>query len=350
MDIGGSADPAVQTTTSATGAADRPAAAPGLGQRSRRFGPVEALILALLGLILARGPIADVFSAPRAQTFSTVFVAILVQATPFLVLGVLLSAVIAVYVPASFFARVLPRRPVLAVPAASAAGVVLPGCECGSVPIASALMRRGVTPAAAVAFLLSAPAVNPVVLASTALAFPGEPAMVAARAGASLVAASAMGWLWLRLGRPEWIRMPRRPDPALGRGRAFLESCRHDIAHAGGFLVIGAAAAAAINVFVPGTWLQSVADKEILAIIALAALAVALSICSEADAFVAASLTQFSLTSRLVFLVVGPMVDLKLFAMQTGFFGRSFSLRFAPATLLVATVAAAVIGTLVWGW
>jgi uncharacterized membrane protein YraQ (UPF0718 family) len=302
-------------------------------------------------LIVARGPLASLFSTPRAQTFTTVFVSILVQATPFLVLGVMLSAVIAVFVPASFFARVLPRRPVLAVPVATAAGVVLPGCECGSVPIAGALVRRGVTPAAALAFLLSAPAVNPVVLASTALAFPGQPGMVAARAGASAVAACVMGWLWLRIGRPEWIKLPRRPDPSeVGRARAFWAACRHDIGHAGGFLVLGAMVAAAITVLVPGTWLQHVADQRVLSIIALAMLAVVLSICSEADAFVAASLTQFSLTSRLVFLVVGPMVDLKLVAMQTGVFGRSFAQRFAPATLVSAALVATGVGSLVWGW
>jgi hypothetical protein len=317
----------------------------------QRFGPVELLVVALVVAIAARAPIAELFSAPRAQTFTTVFVAILVQATPFLVLGVMLSAVIAVFVPASFFARVLPRRPVLAVPVASAAGVVLPGCECGSVPVAGALVRRGVTPAAAMAFLLSAPAINPVVLASTALAFPGQPGMVMARAGASVLAACVMGWLWLRIGRPEWIRLPHRPDPAeVGRAQAFWASCRHDIAHAGGFLVIGAMVAAAITVLLPGTWLQRVADQRLLSIIALAVLAVVLSICSEADAFVAASLTQFSLTSRLVFLVVGPMVDLKLVAMQTGVFGRSFSSRFAPATLVVAVLVATGIGTIVWGW
>jgi uncharacterized membrane protein YraQ (UPF0718 family) len=82
----------------------------------------------------------------------------------------------------------------------------------------------------------------------------------------------------------------------------------------------------------------------VLSIIALAVLAVLLSICSEADAFVAASLSQFSLTSRLVFLVVGPMVDLKLIAMQTGVFGRRFSVRFAPATFVAAVLVGTGIG------
>jgi uncharacterized membrane protein YraQ (UPF0718 family) len=77
---------------------------------------------------------------------------------------------------------------------------------------------------------------------------------------------------------------------------------------------------------------------------ALAVLAVLLSICSEADAFVAASLSQFSLTARLVFLTVGPMVDLKLISMQAGVFGRRFAARFAPATFAVAIIMGSVVG------
>jgi len=82
----------------------------------------------------------------------------------------------------------------------------------------------------------------------------------------------------------------------------------------------------------------------VLAVLALAVLAVLLSICSEADAFVAASLSQFSLTARLAFLVVGPMVDLKLFAMQAATFGRSFAVRFAPATFAVAVIVSVLVG------
>src|SRR3712207_9403620 len=92
------------------------------------------------------------------------------------------------------------------------------------------------------------------------------------------------------------------------------------------------------------------AGSAVLSVLVLAVLAVLLSICSEADAFVAASLSQFSLTSRLVFLVVGPMVDLKLISMQTGVFGRRFASRFAPATFVVAVPVGPRFGVvLLWG-
>jgi uncharacterized protein len=312
----------------------------------RRIGSVEILCALLILLLIFRTPVADALSAPGLQTWATVFVSVMLQAVPFLVFGVVLSAVIAVFVPRSFWTRALPRRPALAVPVAGAAGVVLPGCECGSVPIAGSLIRRGVTPAAALAFLLSAPAINPIVLSATAVAFPNNPEMVVARGAASLAVALIMGWLWLRLGRADWIRLPRRPHiDGMPRALAFWAAVRHDVIHAGGFLVLGAMAAASIKVLVPDRWLQALADQPVLSILALAALAVLLSICSEADAFVAASLSQFSLTARLAFLVVGPMVDLKLIAMQTGIFGRRFATRFAPATFVVAVGVAAAVGT-----
>jgi uncharacterized membrane protein YraQ (UPF0718 family) len=186
------------------------------------------------------------------------------------------------------------------------------------------------------------------VLASTVVAFPNNPEMAVGRGVASLIVAMIMGWLWLRLGRAEWIRLPHRPDmEGVSRGRAFWAAVRHDVAHAGGFLVIGAMAAATINVVVPERWLLTLADNPWLSVLALAVLAVLLSICSEADAFVAASLSQFSLTSRLVFLVVGPMVDLKLISMQSGVFGRRFASRFAPATFAVAVLVAVAVGGVV---
>ncbi|MCF1648057.1 MULTISPECIES: permease [Streptomyces] len=315
-------------------------------EEGRHLNSALLLTLLLLTAVMFQDPIRGSLAAPVMQSWMTVFVAVMVQALPFLVLGVLLSAAIAVFVPPSFFARALPKHPALAVPVAGAAGAVLPGCECASVPVAGALVRRGVTPAAALAFLLSAPAINPIVLTATAVAFPGNPEMVLARFGASLLVACAMGWLWHRLGRTDWLRPPARASyEGQGKGAAFANSVRHDVTHAGGYLVIGAMAAATLKAVVPADWLGLAAGHPVLSVLVLAVLAVLLSICSEADAFVAASLTQFSLTARLTFLVVGPMIDLKLFAMQAGTFGRAFALRFAPATFALAVVVSALTGT-----
>lgn len=305
----------------------------------------------LFGAAVLAGPVLLVLSRwmdrPVMQAWRTVCLAITVQALPFLLLGTALSGAINAFVPERVFSRVLPRRPALAVPVAGIAGVVLPGCECASVPVANSLIRRGVTPAAAFAFLLSAPAVNPVVLTATAIAFPGNPAMVLARLLASLATAAVMGWLWLWLGRDEWLRPVVRHSghrPGNSRWREFRLGFQHDFLHAGGFLVLGAMAAATFNVTVPRSVLDVFSGSPWLSVLFMAALAVLLAVCSEADAFVAASLSGFSPLARLVFIVVGPMVDLKLIALQAGTFGRAFAARFSSATAVVAVLCSVLIG------
>ena len=121
-------------------------------------------------------------------------------------------------------------------------------------------------------------------------------------------------------------------------------TAQHDLLQAGGFLIVGAATAATLQTVVPRSILDSVAGSGAAAVLALGGLAVLMAICSEADAFVAASLTQFSLTSRLVFMVVGPMVDVKLIALQAGTFGGRFAVRFAPLTFVAAVASAVLVG------
>jgi uncharacterized protein len=318
----------------------------------RRISSLEVFCAIIVLALVFSGPLSRFLDRPGLRTGSTVFVAVCVQALPFLVLGVVLSGLIAAFVPPTLMRRVLPGNQAAAVPVAGLAGVALPGCECASVPVSRRLMQQGVPPAAALTFLLAAPAVNPVVLTATAVAFPTEPRMVLARFLGSLGTAVVMGWLWARFGRLEWIaerarRIGRRHGEA--RWRVFTDTARHDLAEAGGFLVLGALMAAALNVLVPASVFATLGSQIVLGVLVMAVLAVVLALCSEADAFIAASLSMLPLLPRLVFLVVGPAIDVKLFALQSGTFGRSFATRFAPATFVVAIGCAVLAGILVLG-
>jgi uncharacterized membrane protein YraQ (UPF0718 family) len=312
--------------------------------------PDARLVALLLAVALgSRGLLGGALDNPAVRTWATVFVAITVQALPFLALGVLVSGAIAALLSPARLARLLPSSTLLAVPAAAVAGTALPGCECASVPIAGRLAARGVPAEGALAFMLASPAINPVVLAATAVAFPGQPRMVLARFLGSLLTAITVGLVWSRLGRAVPLAaVSSRLGLGLGDQRPAWQrltaAVRHDLFLAGGWLVVGASAAATLQVIVPRTALLAVAQRPALAAPALGALAVLLAICSEADAFVAASLWEFSLTARLVFLVVGPAVDVKLAAMQAGVFGRRFAARFAPLTFAVAVAAALLVG------
>ena len=325
--------------------------------RRIRFGSMELLVGILLACAISATMLRKAVSGSAVfSTAGTVFCGVFVQAIPFLALGVVVSGLIAVFVSPERLARWLPRRPAVAVLVAGVGGAVLPGCECGSVPVGRRLFgESGATGAAALTFMLAAPAINPVVLVATAVAFPGAPMMVLARAGASLLTAVIMGWVWARWGRPEWVtrRLPRTGSPGSedteSRWVQFAEAARHDFLAAASYLVLGAAAAAALHVVVPRWVFDHLAEHLILGVAVMAALAVVLALCSEADAFVAASMTMVPLLPRLVFLVVGPAVDVKLFAMQAGMFGRAFAARFAPATFLVAVASACAVGLLVLG-
>jgi uncharacterized membrane protein YraQ (UPF0718 family) len=275
------------------------------------------------------------------RAWCTIFVAVVVQSTPFLVGGVLLSAGISRYFSERLLRRVTPKNPVLAVPVAGVAGFGLPGCECAAVPVSEGLMRRGLVPAAALTFLLAAPAINPAVIVSTAVAFPNNHMMVFARIAASLVTAVLVGW-WC-LARGDNLGMVRRAAPHHHDGD-FLSGALHDFLHAGGFLVIGAMAAAAVNTFVPREWVDSVAAQAVLGVLTMALFAFVAALCSESDAFVAASLTAFSDTAKLTFLVVGPAMDIKLAAMESGQFGTTFARQFVPVVLVVAVACAWVTG------
>ncbi|MBV8930552.1 MAG: permease [Mycobacteriaceae bacterium] len=310
---------------------------------------MELLLAALVALLITGGFLsAFIARSPNLSVAATVFAGVFVQALPFLVMGVLVSGLVAAFVTPERLARWLPRRTGLAILAAGVGGAALPGCECGSVPVARRLFD-GAAGAAALTFMLAAPAINPVVLVATAVAFPGQPKMVLARCLASLLTAVVMGAWWARWGRASWVtrRLPKLHDEAAPRWTVFTEAARHDFLQGASYLVIGAAAAAALRVLVPSWVFQHLVGHVAVAIVIMALLAVVLALCSEADAFVAASLTMLPLLPRLVFLVVGPAVDVKLFAMQAGMFGRNFAVRFAPATLAVATTVATVVGLVV---
>lgn len=268
----------------------------------RRLGSVELLAALVIAAVLARGWLVDLIDSPASLTFATVFVAVVVSGLPFVVLGVGLTAAV------SAFTRPRGRR--------SARGGILSA-------------------------VLSSPAANPVVLASTAVAFSGRPSMVLARVLAALATTVFAWWLARRLGQDP----PSGDDASRERGwAAFFAASANGIIQAGGFLVVAALAVATLTVMVPARWLEAIADQPVFAVIALALLAVLLCVPAEINAFAAASLAQFSPTAQLVFIVVGPAADLRLFAAQAASNEPGFAVRFTPAVLLMAVVASALVG------
>lgn len=298
---------------------------------------------ALLALAIALR-LFDPTRVPGVQNFFLVFGSLLVEAVPFIMLGALVSAAIEVFVPARVFDRLtaLPRP--LQLPAAGLSGAAFPVCECGSVPVARRLVLKGLSPAAAVTFMLAAPVLNPVVIASTAVAYRGRDIfwpMVLGRAGLGLAAAMAVGWVVSGQTAETLLRhyAEHRHEHAHSHGggshlEAFIGHLAGDFVFMGRFLVIGATIAAALQTFVPQDVISALAGTPVVNLLAMMALAFVLSLCSESDAFVAASFVQFGVGAQLAFLVFGPMVDTKLGILYSATFVRGF---FRMVVIVVAT-------------
>jgi uncharacterized membrane protein YraQ (UPF0718 family) len=316
-----------------------------------------AWVLATLAGVAVLVRVADPSSLPWLRNLLIVFGSLLVEAMPFILLGATVSAAIEVLVPASAFARIalLPRG--LQLPAAAAAGVAFPVCECGSVPVARRLAAKGLAPSAAITFMLAAPIVNPVVVASTFVAYSGRDTlwvMVLGRLALGFIVAMTVGWVMGRLGAGELLRVragnveAHEVDEAEARWRRFFGHLTGDVVFMARFLILGAALAAAIQTFVPRSIVDSVADLPVISLLAMMALAFVMSLCSESDAFVAASFTAFGPAPQLAFLVFGPMVDLKLAALYAGTYQKGF-LRAVVIAVGATTLVATLWIQVIWG-
>jgi uncharacterized protein len=305
-------------------------------------------VLVALGAVTAAARLFDPSGAAWLQNLLLVFVSLLVEAMPFVLVGALVSAAIEVLVPASTFARIARLPRLLQIPAAAAAGIAFPVCECGSVPVARRLARKGLAPGAAVTFMLAAPIVNPVVVASTFVAYRGRETlgvMVVGRLALGFLVAIAAGWVIGSVSDDELLgdrRGDLEPEEEGSRISRLFAHLAGDAMFMGRFLVVGAAIAAAIQTFVPQTFVDSVATTPVLGLAAMMALAFVMSLCSESDAFVAASFTAFGPSAQLAFLVFGPMVDLKLGALYLGTFRRR------AVGALVVTVSAVTLASTLW--
>jgi len=287
------------------------------------------------------------------QLVARIAVSIVLEAAPFLLLGSLLSAAVDRYVDTGRIARRIPAGPLGRMAVGLLGGMVMPICECGSVPLARRLLGKGVPPLTAITYMLAAPVINPVVLVSTYVAFSGNFTMVLARVLVVACGAALTGWLCSgRLSadfHADSNRLTLPPDlshlhlhgahgvPADGCRRLMvldlLSSAASEFMDMGKYLVLGALASAVFKVFLPWQLVQALVGNTALAIALLMLLAVLLCVCSEADAFVAAAFVYAPPAAQLSFMAVGAMVDLKLIGMYFSAFPKKIAwmLIFLPA-------------------
>jgi uncharacterized membrane protein YraQ (UPF0718 family) len=296
----------------------------------------------------------DTETLDRVKDFILTFTSIFYEALPFVVLGATLGGVLQEFLPQRLVARVLPRNRVLAVGLGGLLGLVFPMCECGIIPVMRRLLRKGLPLSCCLAYLLAGPIINVVVISATFVAFSGgrsdaftDPRladqmngwwMTGLRMGlgylVALGAALVVELQHRRYGNSLLMpaaQMDAEAEETAGGSRksAFQrlsnisEIALHDFVDIAAFLLLGALMAGAVRLVVSnediGNWS---AGRPALSIVIMMVFAVVVTLCSEADAFVAASFTTLRPAAKLAFMVLGPMLDLKLIFMYMRVFRR----------------------------
>ena len=298
---------------------------------------IESLfLLAAVGILVA-GSLDG--QQERITTLSINFVALLLEAMPFMLLGAMAGGFIEVFIPRKWFDRLFKGRGKLAVLIGAGMGIVFPVCECVIVPVVRRLLGKGVPFSAAIAYLLGGPIVNTIVAGSTAVAYQYDWNMVLMRLVCGYIVAVTVAFIMgLLFDRQSGLILARTEKSTgscscghvmeqdvtfTGKIRLAVRYGRDDFFEVGRYLVIGCFIASVLRSMISVNTFQSLAATPYLAILLMMGLAIILNLCSEADAFIAASFRNvLPGSAQMAFMVLGPMLDIKLILMYLTVFPR----------------------------
>jgi uncharacterized membrane protein YraQ (UPF0718 family) len=264
------------------------------------------------------------------------------------------------------------------------------------VPVARRLIGKGLPFSAAIAYLLGGPIVNPIVAASTSLAYAFDWRFVILRLGLGYGIAVVIGMLMGRLfpgfkaikdngavlsnnalscdchhhptkhtqGVADSHAVQAFPvltkhegnitacgcgqghttlDRWIDKSGAAFTHAMDDFLAVGHYLVIGAFIAALAQTYIDRSSFLDLTAVPVLSVVLIMALAILLNLCSEADAFIAASFQGLMpMPAQIAFLLTGPMFDLKLLLMYQSVLKRSAIV--VLATLILTGVLAIAVG------
>lgn len=298
------------------------------------------LLLILLFLLLAFFFLGDVF-VPKAIDFSdypmlhsvlVVFLGLFLESIPFLFLGAIASSFIQLFISEEIIQRMIPKRPLTAIFAAIAAALIIPVCECAIIPVVRRLIQKGVPVHAGVVLLVTAPILNVIVFGSTYYAFQNNPSILYGRIILCVLTAIIAG-LFIHIFSTKDVVKEDKLELVQGhvhdsqsiKWTSFIDHTSQEFFMVGRYFIIGALFASVFQVFMDRSVMADIGQAPIKGTALMMGIAFVLSLCSSADAFVAASFSHSFLPGSILgFLVFGPMLDLKNVLIMMSCFKRSF--------------------------
>jgi uncharacterized membrane protein YraQ (UPF0718 family) len=318
----------------------------------------------------------------QISNFLVIFCSILWEAMPFIVLGAIIAGVLEEFLPQQLISRIIPKSVLPSIVIGALLGLLFPMCECGIVVVMRRLLRKGLPLSASIAYMLAGPILNVVVIGSTWMAFYKfkiAPEVVGLRMGGGFLVACITAFVvhiqYKKYGNSllTAMAMPRDPTPTpvasrpnksgnndvdekiakavqpidpvetvpprktlLDRLGNISGTALHDFVDIMVFLILGAVLAAIAKEQIGHEAIGEFSQKQpLLAIPVMMVLAILVTLCSEADAFVAASFTDMHISAKTAFMVLGPMLDLKLLMMYSRVFKPRLIITIVTCTFIL---------------
>ncbi|HGA2251753.1 TPA: permease [Streptococcus agalactiae] len=284
-----------------------------------------------------------------------IFISIIIEALPFVLLGTILSGIIEVFITPDIVNKFLPKNKFLRVLFGTFVGFVFPSCECGIIPIINRFLEKKVPSYTAVPFLATAPIINPIVLFATYSAFGNSIRFLILRFVGATIVAIALGVMLAFLVDDNILKEDAKPTHFHDYSdKKWYQKIFLALAHAideffdtGRYLVFGTLIASAMQIYLPTRVLTTIGHSPITAILVMILLAFILSLCSEADAFIGASLlSTFGIAPVMAFLLIGPMIDIKNLMMMVNSFKTRFIVQFISVSSLIIIIYCLFVGVI----
>lgn len=274
--------------------------------------------------------------------WANIFISMILEALPFIIIGSIISSMIQLFISEERVKKILPKSKFISIIFAALLGIFIPICECAIVPIARSLIKKGVPIAVAIVFMLSVPIVNPIVILSTFYAF-NDIRIVLIRVLGGIISAILIGILIdiLTNKKEEVIKVKSQYENICDCGcevgdyfynkskiRLCLEHASKEFFNILRYYIFGSFLSSIFVVVLKEEVLTSYSTGVFMPIIIMMTLSFLLSLCSEADAFIAKSfLSYFGVPAISAFLIIGPMLDLKNAILISSYFKKSFAIK-----------------------
>lgn len=126
----------------------------------------------ILFFLLLLGVKIQIIKVQAINDFNRMFFSIILQAIPFLLIGIVLSSCIQFFVSEDKLIYFASRHRVLSYPILLFMCCILPLCDCAMVPITEKFIQKGLKVSYAMTFFCISSSINPIVILSTIYAFP----------------------------------------------------------------------------------------------------------------------------------------------------------------------------------